>query len=211
MFRPQSHADANAVRQVLAGRRDVFADLVTRYERAVKGIALASCRNVQEAEDLAQEAFLRAFKDLTRLRQPDHFGPWLIQITRNLAVDRARRTAARPLPSALPDSDAFEEDPAANELHRLLREEVMRLAPAFREAILLHYFSGKSAAEIGRLLGISRAAALKRIQRGRQDLSSSLEKHLADAFQDRRGKGALVGAVMAAVATCPLPARAHTA
>jgi RNA polymerase sigma factor (sigma-70 family) len=210
MFLKTRNADAIVIAAVLSGDRNAFAALVGRYERVVQGMALSYGTGNVFAEDVAQETFLRAFKDLGRLRDANRFGPWLMQIARGVAIDYARKNA-RQQPLTDEAGETFEHDPATTELHRMLREEVSRLAPAFREIIVLHYFSGKSTREIADLLGLSKAAAQKRLQRARVDLGANLEKHLPGAFAERRPSAATVASVMAVIATAALPVRAQGA
>jgi RNA polymerase sigma-70 factor (ECF subfamily) len=83
--------DAELVKAVLNGEKHVFTELVRRYERPVRGIALDVLGDYHSARDVSQDAFVRAYERLAGLRKADSFGPWLMKITRRCALDSARR------------------------------------------------------------------------------------------------------------------------
>ncbi|MBN2310977.1 MAG: hypothetical protein JXR94_18525 [Candidatus Hydrogenedentes bacterium] len=78
-------SDADAVRRVLGGRRDDFAILVRRYLPAMQALAYSTTGSRQDAEDVAQESFLTAFRHLDSLREPERFACWLASIVKNTA------------------------------------------------------------------------------------------------------------------------------
>src|SRR5215470_317407 len=96
-------ADAELVARSRRRDASAFGALVERHQRLVVGVALARCGDPALAEDIAQEAFVAAWRDLDRLRDDERVGPWVAGIARNLAAnaarDRARRRdAAGPMP-----------------------------------------------------------------------------------------------------------------
>jgi RNA polymerase sigma-70 factor (ECF subfamily) len=86
--------DAAWVTAVLAGDRDAFGRLVETYQRAAVGTAYRLLNNSDDAQEVAQEAFLKAFRSLSGLNDPSRFGPWLLRIVSNLSLNarRSRRT-----------------------------------------------------------------------------------------------------------------------
>jgi len=176
MLRSRERSDAYAIRYVLDGRTDAFDALVRRYQRAVEAVAFAQTGNRADAEDAAQETFLKAFRSLGQLRRQSRFGPWLLAIARNtaktLAASRSRE--ARILESAEPAAQAAAPDVLRREARALVRARVLELDETLREAVLLHYFAGKSTREIGALLRVSRDAVKKRLERARTALGSRL-------------------------------------
>lgn len=146
-----------------AGERTAFDQFVDRYFGMVFTLALARLRNHEDAEDLAQEAFLRAFLHLDRLRQPRYLSTWLSQITRNLARDWAKGADRR---TRLIDNIPLEEvgEKAAAEgvrdkmetqqRQQLIDEAMGDLSVEERELVLLHYTEELSKKEIAALLGI---------------------------------------------------------
>src|SRR6266702_1353660 len=124
-----------------------------------------------QAEDLVQEALLRAYLGLSQLRDPARFGAWLCGIAVNLAKMRLRRRALETRLFAEPGSNGgFEE----RELLLLVRDAVDILPPGQRDAVLMHYIDGLSCEEIAVLLGSSPGAIRVRLHRARQQLREQL-------------------------------------
>lgn len=172
------HPDGAVVREVLAGRRERFEVLVRRHIAAVRAVALARTGNRTDADDVVQETFLAAFRALDSLREPAAFRGWLLTICRNTAFQWRRRERQTEAP--LDDEPMVQPDPARAELHEMLRAHLAALEPDAREILLLHYFSGYTAREIGVLFGISHDAARKRMQRAREALSDRMLTALRD-------------------------------
>ncbi|NUM55329.1 MAG: sigma-70 family RNA polymerase sigma factor [Candidatus Hydrogenedentes bacterium] len=173
-------SDADIVRVTLAGDREAFAELVERYYALVYALALASLRHRADAEDAAQESFLRALKSLDTLKDPARFGAWLSSIVRNICRDmRASELREAPLDGgAIGTPKSTEPDPERNELHELLWGHVMALPPDEREILILYYFSKHNTRAISELLSMSVSAAEKRLQRARHTLGARMEAAL---------------------------------
>jgi hypothetical protein len=125
----------------------------------------------EEAEDLVQEALLRAYLGLSQLRDPARFGAWLCGIAVNLAKMRLRRRALEARVVAEPSLDGRFED---RELLRLVRDAVDVLPAGQREVVLMHYIDDLSCDEIAALLGSSPGAVRVRLHRARQQLREEL-------------------------------------
>jgi RNA polymerase sigma-70 factor (ECF subfamily) len=153
------------VRLAAAGNRDAFGDLVRKYERLVLGIAWNILRDYQAAQDVAQEAFLTAFRQLQGLKDPAAFGSWLAQITVRCCHQLRR---ARPL-LALPVShDLASAPPEA----LILSEETERVLTAIqtlpeqeRQVVFLRFIEGCDAATISRLTGRPVGTVTKQLSR----------------------------------------------
>ncbi|HIJ65480.1 MAG TPA: sigma-70 family RNA polymerase sigma factor [Candidatus Hydrogenedentes bacterium] len=207
MFRRDRLSDAQIVRRVLAGRRNDFGALVERYLPTVHALAYAKMGNHADAEDAAQETFVKAFQGLDSLRDAAKFGPWLLTIARNTCA-RFLRTRARSsavAEKAEPATVAAQPDVEKREIRELLRQQVMELEEGPREVLLLHYFADKSVAEIGALLGISTEAAKKRLQRARQTLSGRLADQLGDILGPKRSAKQRTTRLMGILAATPAP------
>jgi RNA polymerase sigma-70 factor (ECF subfamily) len=146
-------SDGDLVKAVLAGQRELFAELVCRYERAVLAEALAVLRDRDGAQDIAQDAFVAAYEKLAGLKSPNAFGGWLLQIARRRALDAARR---KPPPQSLDEAPA-PASPCNNghldEASVQLLQAIAQLPDHEREAIVLCYFEDlqvKQIAEITR-------------------------------------------------------------
>ncbi|MCP4644824.1 MAG: sigma-70 family RNA polymerase sigma factor [bacterium] len=200
-------SDKHIVTRVLRGKRDAFGELVERYLTRVHAVAYARTSNRADAEEAAQEAFLQAFTSLDRLKDPSRFGPWLLTIARRTASSHARRThrdsvRADEIPVPEPPLDIAHVQ--QREIHGLLHEELARLEETQREILLLYYFGGRNTRETAEFLGISVAAARKRLQRAREALGTALVDRLGDALQVERPRATRTAGIMAAIATAPV-------
>jgi RNA polymerase sigma-70 factor (ECF subfamily) len=148
---------AEQVLLAAGGDRAAREALARRWLPAAYGAALAVLGRAADAEDATQEAFLRAFASLGTLRDPGAFGPWLVRIARNAALDRRKRPRERPLPElAAPAHDESAEDAVAA-WRRLPEEE--RLVAWWRIA------EGMPFREIATLLGTSKSAVDRTFRR----------------------------------------------
>ena len=182
LFRP---SDASLVRGALAGQADSFEALVSRHQARAHGIAHAIGVDRGGLDDVAQEAFLRAFRSLPSLESPSRFGPWLYQIVRNCARKYlSRAIASEPAGEAVsghaPALEALEQE----EIRERVRVKLAEMPTELREVIFLYYYEGESTREVARALGISRAAVKKRLQRGRDMLRIELWRDLEQDLRD---------------------------
>jgi RNA polymerase sigma-70 factor (ECF subfamily) len=171
------HEVAELVRA--AARRDArgaraFVELIRRFEPSVLAVALAICGRGDEAGEIAQEAFLRAWKHLAGLKQPERFAAWIMEIARNAALDLLRqrpRSAVEPGPEIVDHGVA---EPAekieAIERKQRLRAALAELDDLSRQIVMLRYFQDLSSREIGQMLDLSPAAVDMRLSRARQML-----------------------------------------
>src|SRR5207237_2070060 len=142
-------ADGLLVAAARRGDRAAFSVLVDRHRPRALALARRTVGDAAEAEDVVQEAVLRAYLSLADLREPPRFGAWLCGIALNLA--RMRRRAARPL-------EPLDETPAP-ELEEDGRDAALELLPERRrELLLMRYVDGLSAREIGNRVGRSAGA-----------------------------------------------------
>jgi len=161
--------DDELVTAALAGDPAAFAALVEGNRARVETVVERMVG--EEAEDLVQEALLRAYLRLSQLRDPARFGAWLCGIAVNLAKMRLRRRALEARFFVEPTSDGgFEE----RELLQLVRNAVDVLPPGQRDAVLMHYIDGLSCEEVAFLLGSSPGAIRVRLHRARQRLREQL-------------------------------------
>ena len=176
-------SDAELVAAVLAGEREAFSELVRRYQDYAYGAAIGLLSDFDLARDVVQEAFLAAYRDLARLRDPERFGGWLRGIVRNTAY-RALRELKRVRKIAegfAGTAETFARTPSPDEgaEHAEQREIVQlaldRLKSKNREAVSLYYVNGFSYEDIAGFLGVTEAAVQGRLQRGRAELRKELK------------------------------------
>ena len=164
--------DAALVGAARAGDQDAFDRLVECYQRRAVAVAYRLLGSIQDAADVAQDAFLRAYQNLTRLEDPRRFGPWLMRIVTNLALNyrRARRRAsAMPMDdvvegheqagigtaSGSPHSGNPEAESQARELQAALARAVETLPEKQRQAFVLFCMEGTPQKEVGRIMRCS--------------------------------------------------------
>ncbi|WP_454831639.1 RNA polymerase sigma factor [Pseudoxanthomonas wuyuanensis] len=171
------------------GDRHAYGRIVMACQNTVTAIALAITRDVQASEDIAQEAFLKAWQQLDRLKNSTSFLPWLRQITRNLARDHLRGNSHRPLTGEGAEiAIGMAADPAPTPSEQLLRTEqeivateiISALPEDSREALLLYYREGQSSQQVANLLGLSDAAVRKRLSRARGSVREEMLRRFGE-------------------------------
>jgi RNA polymerase sigma-70 factor (ECF subfamily) len=179
--------DVAYIRQVQAGDRDAFRALVERHSRTVFRVAFRMLNNEQDAEEIVQETFLKAYKALSSFESRANFSTWLCRIAINGSLDMiAQRKPSQPLSGVNEEGDEFELQLPSNapspERHVLSGEVRERIASAMdqltaveRTAFVLRHFEGRSIEEIGSVLEIKDGAAKNTIFRAVQKLRRALE------------------------------------
>ncbi len=183
-------ADAELVALALNGRQVAFEALFDRYARQVYTIAYRISGNATEAEDLTQDIFLRAFRTLGALRQPQAFAAWLYQLATNVCLDalRRRRVPQAELSEAViatyPDESRWrvpETAAVAGDDRRAVWETLGRLAPSQRAALTLRELHGMTYGEIAEALGTSVGAVEVLVFRARRRFREQYERVAAGA------------------------------
>ena len=193
--------DATESAAVLArarqGDSDAFRALVEQHSRTVYRLAFRMTGNEQDAEDVVQESFLRAYRQLGRFESRANFGTWLYRIVANCSVDLMRAKQARhdqtrgePLETAadLPAVDAPDPQRLAEsaEINRRVQNALGALSPLERAAFTLRHYEGRSIDEIGRTLGLGTSAAKHSVFRAVKKLRHALQPLRSVAY-GRRG------------------------
>ncbi len=150
--------DAKAVEQTLAGDRAAFGALVARYGDAARRLARAILSDPDDADDAAQDAFIVALSKLERYDVRRPFGPWLLRIVSNTAIDRGRRRKIRraePLDERFIDGgEAPDRAAERGEFSVRLRHALARLPERQRIAVVLFDAEGYAHAEIADILAV---------------------------------------------------------
>ena len=200
-----------------AGDSNAYSRVVLACQNTITAVALAITRDVQASEDIAQEAFLKGWRQLGSLKNPDSFLPWLREITRNLARDHLRANRNRPLTGESADlaiQMAADLSPTPSE--RLLRTEeeivateiISALPEESRETLLLYYREGQSSQQVATLLGLSDAAVRKRLSRARASVREEMLKRLGDFARSSAPSAAFATLVASTLSVASPPAAA---
>jgi len=170
--------DAGLVARARKGDPSALDEIVRRHQTRVFNLACRMLRNREEAEDVAQEAFLRAFDALPRLRDDASFGSWLCRIAANLCLARLRSAAWRAEvptdPSLLPGLEADRRDAPTPDFSDAVRSAITRLPPKYRLAVVAFYLEGRSYAEAARAFGMPVRTFKTRLYRARKMLRDTL-------------------------------------
>lgn len=174
--------DTVLVAEVLNGQREAFCALVRRYQDYAYGLAIGKLSDFDLARDVVQEAFLHAYRDLAKLRDPERFAGWLHGIVRNVAYRTVRDLrrfgeiaedlcrGAQPYARTLAPDESAE----AGERRDLVRQALDELGEPNREAVSLYYVDGFSYGDIAAFLDVPRSTVKGRVQRGRAQLREEL-------------------------------------
>ena len=187
--------DSFLIARARQGDLRAFEEIVRLYERRVYGVALRIVRAHDVADDVAQEAFVRAWRSLDRFELGRPFGPWVCRIAANLAVNHVRSPRAREegLPEGHAETRGADPGPLAAvldaEAKRVLDDAVAGLPAEQRAVFVLRAVEEMSYAEIADALGISPGTVMSRLFRARERLARALGPYLGTAAL-RRKEGA---------------------
>ncbi|GGM39281.1 ECF RNA polymerase sigma factor SigW [Paraliobacillus quinghaiensis] len=176
------------IRQVKKGDQSAFEDVVTFYQDKVYQICYRMVGNAYEAEDLAQEAFIRAYVNIHSFDDKRKFSTWLFRIATNLTIDRIRKkkpdyfldaevrgTDGLDMYSQLANENPLpEEELESLELQSYIQQQIMSLPTKYRSIIALRFVDERSLAEISEILNIPIGTVKTRIHRGREALRKKL-------------------------------------
>jgi RNA polymerase sigma factor (sigma-70 family) len=202
------HADANLVSQCLAGNLQAFEKIVTRYQSLICSLAYSATGNISRSEDLAQDTFLAAWKQLHTLREPDRLRPWLCGIARNLINNAFRQQSREPLhraesletaheassPASLPSEEAIR-----HEEETLVWSALVQIPENYREALILFYRENQSVEIVARELDLTEDAVKQRLSRGREMLRAQVAEVVEGVLKRSRPGRVFTLAVLAAL------------
>jgi RNA polymerase sigma-70 factor, ECF subfamily len=183
--------DVLAVSRARSGDTDAFRVLVERHSRSLFRLAFRMTGNQQDAEDVVQESFLRAYKQLAKFDERASFGTWLYRIAANCSLDLVRSRKRRSEHMAAPPELGSEaEDPVvslpstapnperlalSSEVRERVAEAMRELSPTERTAFVLRHFEGMCMEEVSRVLECQPGAAKHSVFRAVQKLRRALE------------------------------------
>lgn len=181
-------SDWELVKKCQDGEINAFQELVSRYHQKIYVVLTGLLRNREDALEIAQEAFFRAYKKIKSFQGGSSFYTWLYRIAVNLAIDSQRRQKRNPLDFRETMDGLFEEqnevarDPFSDVQDRELREKLISaindLTPEHRAVIILRAVEGLSYKDIGEILGCSEGTVMSRLHYARKKLQEKLSSFL---------------------------------
>ncbi|MBH0231733.1 RNA polymerase sigma factor SigW [Halobacillus yeomjeoni] len=176
------------IKEVKKGDQSAFEDIVSFYQNKVYHICFRMIGNAYEAEDLAQEAFIRAYTNIHTFDNRRKFSTWLYRIATNLTIDRIRKkkpdyhldaqvrgTEGLDMYSQLAADQALpEEEVESLELQTYIHKEILALPPKYRSVIVLRYLDELPLQDIAEILDIPVGTVKTRVHRGREALRKKL-------------------------------------
>jgi len=209
--------DSSLIEQSRSGDAEAYRQIVERYQGLICGVAFSACCDVALSEDVAQETFLAAWRDLGQLREPAKLKSWLCGIARNIAraSQRKHRVINRDYaprsevaieaisPGAMPHEDAI-----AREEATIVGRAIEKLPESFREPLVLFYREGQSVRHVAHVLDLSEDVIKQRLARGRKMLRSQLIVLVEQSLRRTKPGAALTIAIMSSLPSAPTQAKA---
>ena len=184
--------ETQLVEKSMDGDLDAFEELVLLFDKKIYNYCLRMTNNRSDAEDLAQEVFLKAYKNLKNFRKDSKFSTWIYRIAYNTCVDNYRKKRLKLLPLnkiideeqqeiSIPSPDPLpEEQVISNEKYSLIKECIAQLKPRYKSAIILRDIHNYSYREIAEILDIPIGTVKSDISRARALLRKALKSRLME-------------------------------
>src|SRR5882757_8143513 len=211
--------DAELVSGTLAGDRDAFTQIVSRYQSLVCSLAYSATGSLGQSEDLAQETFITAWKHLAHLRERDKLRSWLCGIARNRINSFLRRESREPVREAEPLENVSEspspeplpaEQTISNEEQAILWRSLERIPEIYREPLVLFYREHQSIEAVAQNLELTEDAVKQRLSRGRKLLHEQVLAFVEGALEKTAPGKTFTFGVLAALPALTYSAKAAT-
>lgn len=172
-------SDYEIIKQCLDGRQEAFSELVTRYKKLIYSVVFNILRDKQEVNDVAQEAFIRLYRNLGRYNPEYKFSTWAVRITTNLCLDILRKKKTELLPveeigTLSGDYDTPEDHFLDKERNRIVMKAVEELPDKYRIPVVLFHQKGLSYEEMCKVLNEPMSIIKNRLYRARLMLREKL-------------------------------------
>jgi len=197
--------DGSIVQECLNGDSGAFGILVDKYKAGIYAYVYDKLRNFQDAQDVTQEAFLQAYRNLRTLRRWESFGFWLFRIARNQCGKWIRTQSRRPDRAFIEDQNPKALEAASLDIYRdsqideSLQEALNSLPETYREVLMLHYFGGMTIKNIASAIGLSPNAVGVRLSRARARLREEMIAMMDTAFEEQRLQASFTFRIVEAV------------
>ncbi len=181
--------DGYIIQQCLDGNSASFGLLVDKYKKSIYALAYSEVNNFHDAQDIAQEVFIRAYEKLRTLKRWDNFVGWLHRITINLCKNWIRSASRRPDREFVEDQDpSFLDHPSVDSyredmVYDSVREALDSLPEEYRQVLTLRHFGGMNVREIARFLGISPSTIDRRLRGARTQLKEEILTMMSTTYE----------------------------
>lgn len=209
--------DAALVQRSLADGPSAFSEIVARYQALVCSLTYNATGSLSRSEDLAQEVFVTAWKELRQLREPEKLRPWLCGIARRLTANTRRREGREPVCAAEELADEHHapapgpvEEAISREEEAILWRSLERIPESYREPLILFYREGQSVESVAAALELTEDAAKQRLSRGRKLLQEQVALFVEGALRMSTPGRAFTLGVLAALPLMKTTATAAT-
>jgi RNA polymerase sigma factor (sigma-70 family) len=188
--------DREIISRVLQGEQAMFAQLVERYRTYVFTLVLRFTDNREDAEEIAQDIFVKAYRSLADFRGASKFSTWLYTIVRTSCITFLRKrkmhTVSLDNEKASAEWEDRESGFRANTIeqrsrHGMINEAIRLLAPDDNQVITLFYKGEQSLEEIGKIMGLDPNTVKVRLHRARQRLKEKMERHFSQEVRELHG------------------------
>lgn len=179
------------IARALKGDSGAYDTLVTRFRDRLYALVYHMVLNAQEAEDLAQETFVKAYRSLGKFRQESNFYTWLYRIAVNLVYTQSKKYSRRRalFTAAVQSGDSLgahwpatpEELAQSEEAREMILKAIHQLDPRFRQVLVLKELEGLEVAEVAKILGLPEGTVKSRLFRAREDLRRLLKSWKREA------------------------------
>ena len=172
----------NIIARARRGDADAFEQLAVAYRDQVFRLALRMCGNEADADEVAQEAFLSAWKALPNFRGDSQFSTWLYQLTTHAAIDLMRREKRQIAAEDITEVSAPDPGPSPqqqaerSETRQAVRDAMGQLSPEYRQIVVLRFLQELSYEEIGAVLKLPSGTVKSRLNRAKSQLKDILSK-----------------------------------
>lgn len=186
-------SDEHYIQQVLQGDTRAFAQLVDKHKQLVFTVALRIVRNREDAEEVAQDVFVKAYQSLAGFKQESKFSTWLYKITYNAAISKTRRKKLETAPIEVNVVENYTLDEIFENMNKLEEKEQKRiiqklfdaLSPDESTLITLFYYQQVQTEEIAEITGLSQSNVKVKLHRIRQKMHTALQHILSNELKEQ--------------------------
>lgn len=173
-------SDWDVIQQILKGESQCYSEIVSRYKGAIYSLCYRMTQNKQEAEDLSQETFIKAYQNLKKYNPKYKFSSWILKIATNTTIDHLRKR--RPETLLLEEEIQSKQEGASAEVvffhhqnKKLIEEAIQKLPADYRILVILYHHHGLSYQDIADILKLPMSKVKNRLHRGRNLLKEQLK------------------------------------